>query len=364
MTRKHEHMRTIDIICPVFREEEVIDLFHDRLSAALALLDQRYIIRILYVLDPSPDRTEIALSAISAKDPRVEVLVMSRRFGHQAALVAGIDHTQADAAIMLDSDLQHPPELIPRFVELWEQGADAVQAIRMDGPETGTLKRLTSRWFYKLFLKLGVVELRVGASDFRLLSRRVADVVRTQLPEQNPFLRGLMGWLGFKVANVEFIPAPRARGRSNYRTSTLVNFALNGICSFSKVPLRICVGLGLVIAGLSVLGGIVELLLYAFAKIEVPGWPSLIAALCFLGGIQLFFLGVIGEYVGLIFDEVKGRPRYIVDRRYSAGVFARCEGSKRLSARPPEMDEQRHQIANKSVVRSVDPAMPSRTASQ
>ena len=322
-------MRTIDLICPVFREEEVIALFHDRLSAVLAPLDQRYTIRILYVLDPSPDRTEMMLSTISANDPRVEVLVMSRRFGHQAALIAGIDHSRADAAIMLDSDLQHPPELIPRFIELWEQGAEIVQAVRQDGPETGIAKRLTSRWFYKLFLKLGAVELPVGASDFRLLSKRVADVLRAQLPEQNPFLRGLVGWLGFNVANVPFNPTPRARGRSNYRASTLVNFALNGICSFSKVPLRFCIGAGVVIAAISFLGAFALLLLYALGKTDVPGWPSLITALCFLGGIQLFFLGVIGEYVSLIFDEVKRRPRYVVDRRYTAGGLARCEGRER-----------------------------------
>src|SRR5215472_2575322 len=129
-------MRTLDVICPVFREEEVIDLFHKRLSAALAPLDQRYAIRVIFVLDPSPDRTEMALAMISETDPRVEVLVMSRRFGHQAALIAGVDYSHADAAIMLDSDLQHPPELIPRMVELWEQGVDIVQAIRIDGAET------------------------------------------------------------------------------------------------------------------------------------------------------------------------------------------------------------------------------------
>jgi polyisoprenyl-phosphate glycosyltransferase len=334
-------MRTIDVICPVFREEEAIDLFHDRLSAALQPLVQRYQIRILYVLDPSPDGTEIVLSGISANDHRVEVLVMSRRFGHQAALIAGIDHSRGDAAIMLDSDLQHPPELIPRLVELWEQGAEIVQAVRIDGAETGALKRLTSRWFYRLFQKLGVVELPAGASDYRLLSRRVAEVVRAQLPEQNPFLRGLVGWLGFKVANVPFKPAPRERGRSHYRTSMLLNFALNGICSFSKVPLRFCIGLGLAVAGISVVGGIGELLLYALGRVEVPGWPSLIAALCFLGGIQLFFLGVIGEYVGLIFDEVKGRPRYIVDRRYAAGSIARCEGAERFGGFRHVEDERR-----------------------
>jgi len=202
---------------------------------------------------------------------------------------------------------------------------------------------VTSRWFYKLFLMMGVIELSVGASDFRLLSSRVADMVRAQLPEQNPFLRGLVGWLGFKTANVPFHPAPRARGRSNYRTSTLVSFALNGICSFSKVPLRFCIGLGLVVACLSVIGGVGELVIYALGTRNVPGWPTLIAALCFLGGIQLFFLGVIGEYVGLIFDEVKGRPRYVVDRRYAAGHVAKCEGAERTASLRLAEDQRRHE---------------------
>src|SRR5215813_7193786 len=347
-------MKSIDIICPVFREEEVIGLFHERLSAALQPLGQHYGIRILYVLDPSPDHTEMALSAISAADPRVEVLVMSRRFGHQAALIAGIDDTRADAVIMLDSDLQHPPELIPRLVELWEQGTEIVQAVRMDGAETGVLKRLTSRWFYTLFHKLGVVELPAGASDYRLLSRRVAEVVRAQLPEQNPFLRGLVGWVGFNVVHVPFKPAPREFGRTNYRASTLFTFALNGICSFSKLPLRFCSGLGLALAVISLLGGIGELLLYAVGRVEVPGWPSLIAALCFLGGVQLFFLGVIGEYVGLIFDEVKRRPRYIVDRRYNSGRFALCEGAERVGGRQLGRNDHRHQLRGEPLSEAAD----------
>src|SRR5262245_28387782 len=337
-------MPTIDVICPVYREEKVIALFHDRLSAVLHSLGEAYTFRIFYVLDPSSDGTEMVLSMISANDPRVEVLVMSRRFGHQAALIAGIDHSRADAVVMLDSDLQHPPELISRLVALWEQGADIVQAVRQDGAETGTLKRLTSRWFYKLFLKLGIVDLPIGASDFRLLSQRVAQVFRAQLPEQNPFLRGLVGWLGFKIAYLPFTPDPRARGRSNYRVSTLFTFALNGICSFSKVPLRFCIGLGLTVAALSVLGGIIELVLYAVGRTEVRGWPSLIAALCFLGGVQLFFLGVIGEYVGLVFDEVKRRPRYLVDRRYAAGRFIGGEDGDGVGSTQVGRDERHHEL--------------------
>ena len=332
-------MQNLDIVCPVFREEELIELFHQQLTAALRPLEQRYRIRIVYVLDPSPDKTEPLLQAISARDPRVEVIVMSRRFGHQAALIAGIDCSRGDAVVMLDSDLQHPPELIAGIVEQWENGADIVQMVRQDGSEIGMVKRLTSRWFYSLLQRVGAVDLPAGASDYRLLSQRVAEVVRGQIMERNPFLRGLVSWVGFNIAHVPFVPSARPGGRSHYQTSTLINFALNGICSFSKFPLRFCVALGMVIAVLSVLGGFVEIVFYMFGTTAVPGWASLIAALCFLSGVQLFFLGVIGEYIGLIFDEVKGRPRYIADHRYIRGRLARCDGAERISVAPVVQDD-------------------------
>ena len=327
-------MRSLDIVCPAYREEEMIGLFHRQLAAALEPLDRRYRIRIIYVVDPSTDRTELLLRSISAADRRVEVIVMSRRFGHQAALIAGIDYGRGDAVVMLDSDLQHPPELIPRIVEEWERGADIVQMIRQDGPETPLLKRATSRWFYALLQRVGAVDLPAGASDFRLLSQRVVDVVRAQITERNPFLRGLVSWVGFNIVHMPFVPSARAGGRSHYRSSTLINFAINGLCSFSKFPLRFCIGLGMAIAFLSFIGGFVEIGFYMFGTIEVPGWASLIAALCFLSGVQLFFLGVIGEYIGLIFDEVKGRPRYIADRRYVGGDLVRCEGAERTALAP------------------------------
>jgi glycosyltransferase involved in cell wall biosynthesis len=332
-------MQKLDVVCPVFREEEMIELFHRKLTAELQPLEQRYRIRIIYVLDPSPDKTEPLLQAISARDPRVEVIVMSRRFGHQAALIAGIDCSRGDAVVMLDSDLQHPPELIAPMVEHWENGADIVQMVRQDGSETGTIKGLTSRWFYSLLQRVGGIDLPAGASDYRLLSQHVAEVVRAQITERNPFLRGLVSWVGFNIAHVPFVPGARSGGRSHYRTSTLINFALNGICSFSKFPLRFCVALGMIIAILSFLGGFLEIAFYMSGTIEVPGWASLIAALCFLSGVQLFFLGVIGEYIGLIFDEVKGRPRYIADHRYIRGRLARCEGAERTSVAPTVQDD-------------------------
>jgi polyisoprenyl-phosphate glycosyltransferase len=307
-------MKRVDIVSPVFREEEAISLFHERLMAILDCHRDNYRFRVRYVLDPSGDQTEAILKTIAQSDEHVEVLVMSRRFGHQAALVAGMDQSDAEAVIMLDSDLQHPPELIPELIRRWAEGADIVQTVRQDRGEIPVLKRMTSRWFYLLFLKLGGVGLQVGAADYRLLSRRVVGIFRNEVREHNPFLRGLVGWVGFRVDYVPFVPAARVHGQSKYQLAGLLNFALNGICSFSKVPLRLCVSVGLVLSLLSLIAGIAQIALYLMGSLDVPGWSSLFATVSFIGGIQLFFLGVLGEYISLIFDEVKNRPRYIVSQ--------------------------------------------------
>ena len=312
-------MKSVTVLCPVFREEAGIRAFHQRLQAALAPLRARYDISTLYVLDPSPDGTEAELRELSRADDKTEVLVMSRRFGHQAALLAGMDDCQSDALLMMDSDGQHPPELIPELIQRWEGGADIVQTLRADAGEASFLRRATSRWFYRVLHSVGSVELKGGAADFRLLSRPVLEVFRHEVRERNPFLRGLVSWVGYNICYVKFEPAKREHGRSNYRASTLVNFALQGIGSFSKAPLRAAAGIGLTIALLSFLSGAAQLVIYFVGTANVPGWASLFAAMSFLGGVQLFFLGVIGEYVGLIFDEVKGRPRYLTRHRYRGG---------------------------------------------
>jgi polyisoprenyl-phosphate glycosyltransferase len=306
--------RPIDIICPVFREAQGIGAFHRRLAAVLDSLAGSYLFRVIYVVDPAGDGTEDALAAIVARDKRAEVLVMSRRFGHQTCLVAGIDLSRGDAAIMLDSDQQHPPELIPAMLRSCEEGAQIVQMIRADTAETGLLKRLTSRWFYRLFRRIGSVDLPVGAADFRLLARPVVEVLRAQLREHNPFLRGLVHWVGFNVRYIAFEPEARQFGRSAYRPLGLLRFALNGWCSFSKMPLRICAITGLVMALLAAIATVAQIAAYMFGTVEAPGWLTLVVVTTFFGGVQLVFLGIIGEYVGLIFDEVKGRPRYLIQQ--------------------------------------------------
>jgi len=304
----------LSIVCPVYREAETIEHFHDALDEALAPLRPRYRIEVLYVLDPSPDDSEAKLDRIASANPEVGVIVMSRRFGHQAALVAGIEQSAGQAVIMLDSDMQHPPELIPELVQQWESGAEIVQTLRQDDPSIPWFKRTTSRWFYQLLLKVGSVDLPAGAADYRLISARVARTLRDELPERNPFLRGLFSWVGYNVCYVPFAPIPRHGGRSKYNLRTLLTFALNGIFSFSKFPLRLCIGVGIVLALLSVLFTIVQIGMYVVGSDAVPGWASLFGAVGIIGGIQLLFLGMLGEYITIIFDEVKRRPRYLVSR--------------------------------------------------
>lgn len=305
-------IRRLDVISPVFREAEGIADFHRELSAVLDGLAERYSSRITYVLDPSPDDTQQRLAQICAADPRARTLVLSRRFGHQAALVAGLEHSDADAVVMLDSDLQHPPATIVDLLDAFERGNDVVQAVRTDAESTGWAKRTTSRLFYRLLSRVGSIELGAGSADYRLLSRRVVDVFREQLTERNPFIRGLTTWVGFPVAYVPFTSRARQAGQSKYSVVKLLEFALSGVTSFSKVPIRAAAVIGSFMALLSLAYGVVAVTSHLVSAYAPPGWASLLAVTSFVGGVQLLFLGLIAEYVGQIFDEVKGRPRYLV----------------------------------------------------
>jgi dolichol-phosphate mannosyltransferase len=321
-------MKTIEVLCPVFREKDGILEFHHRLAEVLAGLQNRYSITVMYAVDPSGDGTEEVLADLASRDESVKVLVMSRRFGHQAALLAGIDETPADALVMLDSDGQHPPELIPTLIDRWEAGAQIVQTLRQDGAETGFFKRSTSALFYRLLTRIGSIELKGGAADYRLLDRSVLDVIKNQLRERNAFLRGLIAWVGFNMSFVEFQPRERMYGASKYRASILFNFALQGISSFSKAPLRLCTILGIWLSILSILAGVLMVGSYLFGDVAVPGWATLMTFVSLMGGLQFLFIGIMGEYVGQIFDEVKGRPRYIVAQRFGAGLPRSCDSHK------------------------------------
>ncbi len=304
--------RRLDVICPVFREAEAIGHFHAALAEVMDQLADRYDVRVTYVLDPSPDATQQRLAEICALDPRARTLVLSRRFGHQAALIAGLEHADADAVVMLDSDMQHPPHVIHDLLAEFEGGSDIVQALREDAESTGWAKRTTSALFYRLLSRLGSVELQPGSADFRLFSRRVVDVFREQLPERHPFIRGLTSWVGFRYSTVAFTSQDRVAGHSKYSLRTLLELATTGLTSFSKVPIRAAAAIGSVMALLSLAYACFAVLSHFTSRYTPPGWASLLAVTSFVGGVQLLFLGLIAEYVGQIFDEVKGRPRYLV----------------------------------------------------
>jgi len=300
-------MKTISVVCPVYNEEQVIKLFHAELIRILDGLAGRYRSEVLYVVDRSTDRTLGILKEL-AVDPRIRILALSARFGHQMSLLAGIDHSSGDAVVMLDSDLQHPPALIPRLIEEFEKGFDVVYTVRNDSP-------LSSRLFYRLLNRISDVPIDTNAPDFRLISRRVADVFRYQIRERNQFIRGLVGWVGFRRSAVEFNVAERAAGTSKYALGRLLRLAAEGIVSFSKRPLQAAIVTGLVFAALSLLLVVATLIQY-FAYRSLPsGWTTLVIIISAFNGVQLIFLGVLGEYIGAIFDEVKGRPHYIIEEK-------------------------------------------------
>ncbi len=300
-------MKTISIISPVYNEAEVIELFHTELRHILdRMADYRF--EIVYVVDRSTDDTLTILKRIAATDDRVRILAMSARFGHQTALLAGIDHSHGDAVVMLDSDLQHPPSLIPRLVVEFENGFDVVYTVR-------SRSNLSSRLFYRLLSRMSNVPIDANAPDFRLISRRVADIFRFQIRERNQFIRGLVGWMGFSRTAVEFDVGKRAGGRSKYAFGRLLRFAAEGIVSFSKRPLQAAIVTGLIFSVLSLLLVIITFIQYFIYKSLPSGWTTLVIITAAFNGVQLIFLGVLGEYIGAIFDEVKARPHYIIEEQ-------------------------------------------------
>ncbi len=304
---------SLQIVCPVYNEQDVIELFHQALTSVLANIEHRYQWRILYVMDRGTDNTFDILNNLALKNKQVQVLLLSNRFGHQMSLVAGIDHCDSDAIIMMDADLQHPPELIPELLDTYEQGNDVVYTIRKEPKDNSAMKRIGSRSFYRLMNILSDIPLAQGEADYRLISRRVANVFKHNIRERNQFLRGLFSWVGFNRKGIHYEPSVRAEGESKYNWSRMIRFASAGIVSFSKKPLQYAVMLGVVVSFLGLLFGFFVLGSY-FVNDQVPsGWTTLSILISIFGGIQLLFMGIIGEYIGAIFDEVKARPLYLVE---------------------------------------------------
>ncbi|MDH4469103.1 MAG: glycosyltransferase family 2 protein [Bacteriovoracaceae bacterium] len=306
---------SVSVICPVFNEEKMISLFYEKLKNTLDTLDTRYDWQIIFVLDKSSDRSLEELEKIAAQNSKVQILSLSSRFGHQMSLVAGIDHVNTDVIIMMDSDLQHPPELIPNMLLTFENGYDIVYTIRNVPQNKSFINRMGSQYFYKILNLISEIKLSSGEADFRLISRRVAEIFRHQIRERNQFLRGLFQWVGFNKVGIHYDALPRAIGESKYNWARIFTFALSGITSFSKRPLQYAIVSGLLFSLLGLIFIVIVIANYFMDRSIPSGWSTLSILICVFGGIQLFFLGILGEYIGAIFDEVKGRPLYIVERK-------------------------------------------------
>jgi dolichol-phosphate mannosyltransferase len=296
----------LSVVAPVYDEEELVEEFVTRTCAAVASLN----FELVLVNDGSSDRTPELLDRIAASDPRVRVIHLSRNFGHQAALTAGLEHAAGDIVAMIDADLQDPPELILEMIERWREGSDVVYAVRKQREGETAFKLATASWFYKLFDKLAQVDLEPNSGDFRLLDRRALDALLA-MTERSRFLRGMTVWVGFTQTAVPYQRDARHAGETKYTLRKMMRFSLDAIASFSHLPLQLATYVGLLSAGVAFIAIPVVILLRIFDS-YLPGFSSITIAILLLGGIQLIALGVIGEYVGRIYDEVKHRPLYIV----------------------------------------------------
>lgn len=311
--------RTVTILVPVFNEQDVLDQFYGVLDGVLAELPG-YAFEILFVDDGSDDATPDRIASLADADPRVSLIRLSRNFGKESAMLAGLDAVSTDAVILIDVDLQDPPGLIAEMLAAWEEGYDDVYARRRSRAGETMLKRTTSRWYYRLLQRTTRIKIQSDTGDFRLLDRRCIDAL-IALREGERYTKGLYSWVGFRKREILFDRAPRAGGRSKWDYPGLANLAIDGITSFTTAPLRISTFLGLLVSLAAFIYLVVIIVRTLLFGIDLAGYPSTLAVILFLGGVQLISLGIIGEYVGRIFTETKRRPVYIVQehRRGRAG---------------------------------------------
>lgn len=302
----------ISLVVPVLNEKDTIPIFYKTIREYEKL--KPYEIEIVFVNDGSNDSTELILEALALSDKLVIPISFTRNFGKEAALFAGLEKATGDAIIPMDVDLQDPVEVVPCLIEKWLEGADVVLAKRSDRSSDGRLKRLTAECFYKFHNKISSPKIEENVGDFRLLSRGVVDAIKS-LPERNLFMKGILSWVGGKVEVVEYVRAKRVAGNTKFNGWKLWNLALEGITSFSTLPLRIWTYIGIFVAGISVLYGCWMVINTLIFGNPVRGYPSLITSVLFLSGVQLIGIGILGEYIGRIYIEVKRRPRYIIKNK-------------------------------------------------
>ncbi|MEM5340221.1 MULTISPECIES: glycosyltransferase family 2 protein [Paraburkholderia] len=307
----------IAVVTPVFNEEQVIGHFHARTRAVLDSMPD-VDGKIIFVLDRSTDDSRNIIRSIVDRDANARLIVLSSRFGHQMSLLAGIERSlDADAIVMMDSDLQQPPELIPKMIDAYRKGFDVVFTTRKDNEDASFIRKKVGNLFYRLLARSSTVEITANAADFRLISNRVADILVHNFEEQNVFLRGIIPWIGFDQTGIEYVAEPRFAGKSKYSLSRMIKLATAGILSFSTKPLQIGIFVGVGFAALAFLMSVYAVIDYFVDRTIPSGWTTLAVLLLLFSGIQLIVMGVLGAYVGGIYEEVKRRPRYIVDEDVS-----------------------------------------------
>ncbi|GAA0789832.1 glycosyltransferase family 2 protein [Marinobacterium sediminicola] len=301
----------ISLVIPVLNEEKAIPYFYRAVRASKEL--ENFDIELVFVDDGSTDETANIIDALSVNDQNIVYIGLSRNFGKEAALFAGLEYASGDAVIPIDVDLQDPIEVIPRLVAKWQDGYDVVLAKRADRSSDHYLKRKTAQWFYQIHNAISSPKIEENVGDFRLMSRMVVEAIK-QLPERKLFMKGVLSWVGFPTTVVEYSRAERVAGDSKFSGWKLWNLALDGITAFSTVPLRVWTYVGVIIALLAFFYAAWLVFEKLFWGNPVPGYPSIMAVMLFLGGIQLIGIGVLGEYIGRIYTEVKSRPRYIIKK--------------------------------------------------
>ena len=299
---------SVSVVVPVFNEADNLRPLHDALTRQLVAVGLPY--EIIFVNDGSSDGSMAVLRELGSRDPCVRVVSFSRNFGHQNSITAGLEHAGGEAVIVMDADLQHPPELIPQMVARWREGYQVVFTVRDDGKNVGLFKRWTSAAFYRCINAVSEVPIVPGAADFRLMDRTVVDCL-IAMPERSRFLRGMVSWVGFRQIGLPYVAAPRFAGKSKYSVRKMFSLAVQGITSFSSLPLRFSAYLGFFAAVSVIPYGLWAIYAKLFTDQAVPGWASLLISVQFLGGAQLMSIGIIGEYVGRIYNEVKKRPLYV-----------------------------------------------------
>ncbi len=308
------------VIIPVFNEEAIIGELHRRLTAVMNSLGEPY--ELLFINDGSRDGSLAGMREMVGRDPHVRVLDFARNFGHQIAITAGMDHARGQAVVIIDADLQDPPEVIPELVARWREGYQVVYAVRARREGETFFKKATASLFYRLIRRITNVDIPVDTGDFRLMDRQVVDALGT-IREKHRFVRGLVSWVGFRQVGVPYVRHERMAGETKYPLKKMLKFAFDGITSFSFLPLQMATYLGFAVSGLSflVICWVLFQKLIGRQPLE-PGWASVMTAVLFLGGVQLITIGLIGEYVGRIYDEVKERPLYILKEEIGVAASA------------------------------------------